>query len=66
MGHNCWTGGRSCGCYDGQGCIVFVPPGFPGRPGKGCPDVRDHGGRGGHGAVRIRFVAAGTLNNFLE
>ena len=66
MNNNCWTGGRSCGCYDGQGCIVFVPPGFPGRPGKGCPDVRDHGGRGGHGAVRIKFIAAGTLNNFLE
>lgn len=66
MNHNCWTGGRSCGCQESNGCIPFMPPGFPGYAGRGCPDVRDVGGRGGHGAVRIRFVAAGTRNNFLE
>ena len=66
MNHNCWTGGRSCGCQESNGCIPFMPPGFPGYPGRGCPDVRDVGGRGGHGAVRIKFVAAGTRNNFLE
>jgi hypothetical protein len=21
-----------------------------------CPEVRDHGRRGGHGAIRIRFI----------
>lgn len=62
--HKCWTGGRSCGCYDMQGCIPFVPPGFPGNPSTPCADVRDVGGRGGHGLVRIKFIASGTQNTF--
>ncbi len=62
--HKCWTGGRSCGCQEGQGCIAFVPPGFPGAASMPCPAVRDVGGRGGHGLVRIKFISAGTINNF--
>jgi len=55
---SCWTGGRTCGCYEGQGCIPFVPAGFPGPGPLPCPDVRDMAFRGGHGAVRIKFIAA--------
>ena len=58
--HRCWTGGRTCGCYDGQGCIPFVPPGFPGTPATPCGGHRDHGGRGGHGAIRIKFIQSGS------
>jgi len=61
--HSCWTGGRTCGCYDGNGCIPFVPPGFPGLPPFPCGDVRDHAYRGGHGAIRIRFVQDGTVRD---
>jgi hypothetical protein len=57
---NCWTGGRTCGCYEGQGCIPFVPPGFPGSPPNPCPDHRDMAFRGGHGAVRIKFILQGS------
>lgn len=59
--HSCWTGGRFCGCYNGQGCIPFVPPGFPGAPPSPCPDHRDHAGRGGHGMIRIKFIQDGTV-----
>ena len=62
--HKCWTGGRSCGCYEGQSCIAFAPPGFPGYAPTPCPDVRDSAGRGGHGLVRIKFIASGTQNPF--
>jgi hypothetical protein len=54
--HNCWTGGRTCGCYDGQGCVPFVPVGHPGPPPLPCPQVRDHAFRGGHGGLRIKFI----------
>jgi hypothetical protein len=61
--HSCWTGSRTCGCYDGNGCVQFVPPGFPGLPPFPCGDVRDHAYRGGHGAIRIRFVQDGTVRD---
>lgn len=51
----CWRSDRSCGCYEMQGCIQYVPPGFGGYAPSPCPGVRDHGGRGGNGAVRIRY-----------
>lgn len=53
---SCWTGGRACGCYNGQGCAVFMPAGHPGPGPHPCPGVRDHAWRGGHGAVRIKFI----------
>jgi len=52
----CYNGSRSCGCYNHQGCISFVPAGHPGGPPHPCPGVRDHAWRGGHGALRIKFI----------
>jgi hypothetical protein len=54
----CWTGGRSCGCYEAQGCVVWYPPGFPGMAPSPCVNVCDVATRGGHGAVRIKFIAS--------
>ena len=54
----CWRSDRSCGCYESQGCANFLPTGAGGLPPMACPDVRDHGIRGGHGGVRIKFIAS--------
>jgi hypothetical protein len=62
--HKCWTGGRTCGCYEEQGCSPFIPPGFPGLPATPCPDHRDSAYRGGHGLVRIKFIASGSTKYF--
>lgn len=51
----CWAGQLSCGCYEMNGCIAYVPPAFPGVPAYPCADVRDGGGRGGNGLVKITF-----------
>lgn len=53
----CWSGNRTCGCYEANGCMPFLPPGVGGHPPHPCADVRDMGYRGGHGAVRIKFIA---------
>jgi hypothetical protein len=53
----CWVSNRSCGCYEMQGCSPFLPIGAGGLPPQPCPDVRDHGIRGGWGGMRIRFIA---------
>lgn len=52
----CWNNQRSCGCYEMQGCMSFMPVGVPGAAPHPCPNVRDHAGRGGMGAVRIKFI----------
>jgi hypothetical protein len=52
----CWGAGVGCGCYENEGCSSHTPPGFPGSAAMPCPAVRDHGKRGGHGAIRIKFV----------
>tara|TARA_B110000285_G_scaffold203005_1_gene238765 strand:- start:6325 stop:7302 length:978 start_codon:yes stop_codon:yes gene_type:complete len=52
----CWSGGEACGCYDISGCKAYLPHGIPGPSGTPCDNVRDHGLRGGHGAVRIKFI----------
>jgi len=52
----CYNNTRSCGCYNFQGCNVYSPAGHPGGPPHPCPDVRDHAWRGGHGALRIKFI----------
>lgn len=57
-GTNCWSGGRSCGCYEAQGCIPWYPPGFPGMAPSPCTNVCDVATRGGHGAIRIKFIAS--------
>ena len=52
----CWTGAKSCACYESHGCIPYLPHGIPGPSGTPCNNVRDPGMRGGHGAVRIKFI----------
>lgn len=52
----CWTSGNNCMCYEQTGCIPMMPPGWPGDGSSPCSSVRDHGRRGGHGAIKIRFV----------
>jgi len=54
--YTCWNNQRSCGCYEMQGCMSFMPVGVPGSAPHPCPGVRDHAGRGGMGAVRIKFI----------
>jgi len=60
LGHTpvgCWMGHKHCGCYEDHGCVRYVPPGVPGMPitGLACC-VRGHGGAGGHGLLRIKFI----------
>lgn len=52
----CWNSGRGCGCYETWGCVPMLPYGVPGPSGYAWPGERDHGYRGGHGAVRIKFI----------
>lgn len=60
----CWNGQRTCGCYEMQGCMTFLPVGVPGGPPLPCPSVRDHAGRGGLGAVRVKFIPATGTNSY--
>jgi len=52
----CWAGSVGCGCYESWACVPMLPYGVPGMSGYSCPNVRDSGYRGGHGAVRIKFI----------
>jgi len=52
----CWGAGKGCGCYNNEGCSSHVPIGHPGMGPFPCPQVRDHGRKGGDGAIRIRFI----------
>jgi len=53
----CWNSGSiMCGCYETNGCMSFAGIGVPGLGGMTCNDVRDHGTRGGPGAVRIQYI----------
>jgi hypothetical protein len=52
----CYSSNQYCGCYEYQGCNVMVAPGIPGHGGTPCSSVRDHGMRGGHGGVKIKFI----------
>lgn len=58
--NECWGHSRACGCYEAEGCIPYVPYGVPGFPAQPCPNVRDHGGRGGQGAVRIKYIGTNS------
>lgn len=51
----CYTG-RVCGCWDWLGSTPYSPYGVPGMPGFPCTNQRGLGTRGGHGAVRIKFI----------
>lgn len=54
----CWGSAYGCGCYEQHGCVTYYPPGFPGMAPSPCTSVRDHGTRGGSGAIRIKFIAS--------
>lgn len=54
----CWAGTNYCGCYESQGCSPMLPTGVPAPGSTPCSSVRDHGLRGGHGAVKIRFISS--------
>ena len=51
----CWRSDRSCGCYEMQECNNYLPVGTGGIGPNPCPEVRDHGIRGGFGGIRIKF-----------
>ena len=53
----CWTGGvKLCGCYEDMGCLPFFPYGMGGNTAQVVANIRDQPTRGGHGAVRIKFI----------
>lgn len=54
----CWSGARACACYESHGCFPYLPHGVPGVGPMACNEVRDDGLRGGHGAVRIKFIGS--------
>lgn len=45
-----------CACYENDGCFPLVPVGVPAAPANPCANVRTAGRRGGHGAVRIKWL----------
>tara|TARA_B110000503_G_scaffold143735_1_gene247800 strand:- start:20066 stop:20584 length:519 start_codon:yes stop_codon:yes gene_type:complete len=53
---NCWNGVRHCGCYDTQGCGMFVPHGTGGPGATQCSGVRDNAWSGGDGIVKIKYI----------
>ena len=54
----CFGSLRACGCYEAWGCTPMVPYGVGGPGSTACSSVRDHGLRGGLGAVRIKFIGS--------
>ena len=52
----CYNSSQGCGCYETFGCYPYTPYGVGGRPPFPCPGIRDHGGRGGHGMIRLTYV----------
>jgi hypothetical protein len=52
----CWNGARQCGCYETQGCSMYVPHGFGGPMATPCSGVRDNGWAGGDAQVRLKFI----------
>jgi hypothetical protein len=54
----CWNSTQYCGCYEAQGCKVVLPTGIPAPGATPCNSVRDHGLRGGMGAVKIKFISS--------
>lgn len=59
FGGGCWQS-RLCGCYESVGCSYILPYGVAGPAPQPCPGVRDHGYRGGSGAIRITYRGTGT------
>lgn len=56
----CYDSTRHCGCYETFGCIIYNSYGIGGRPPQPCPGVRDHGGRGGAGVIRLTYCGENT------
>lgn len=54
----CFASMKACGCYEAWGCTPMVPYGVGGPGSTACSSVRDHGLRGGLGAVRIKFIGS--------
>lgn len=54
----CWTSARGCNCYEDSQCTSHLPYGIPAISGSPCPGVRDHGWRGGNGALRVTFIGS--------
>jgi len=52
----CWDGSRQCGCYQTQGCSMYVPHGSGGPAATPCSEVRDNGWAGGDALVRIKYI----------
>lgn len=52
----CFRNDTSCGCYEAFGCTTWMPYGVGGAGPQPCGGVRDHATRGGHGAIRIKFI----------
>jgi hypothetical protein len=57
----CYASTQACGCYEMFGCMPYMPYGVAGAPPYPCPDVRDHGKRGGHGAIRLTYKGSNTF-----
>jgi len=58
----CYNGMQACGCYESLGCYVLMPYGVAGAQPFPCPEVRDHGKRGGHGLIRLTYRGSGIMN----
>jgi hypothetical protein len=58
----CWNGSQACGCYEHFGCQPYSPYGVGGAAPMPCDGVRDHGKRGGHGAIRLTYRGSGAMH----
>lgn len=55
-GAYCWNCNLDCTCYEYSG-LTPMPAGFPAPVGVVCPNVRNTGHIGGHGAIKITYLA---------
>lgn len=53
----CWSGAVDCTCYENNG-VTPIPAGFPAPTGTVTGNVRTTGHVGGHGAVKITYLAS--------
>ena len=55
--NGCWFGSQVCGCYEMSMCTQAYGPGIPGPSLIPCSNNKNHGAKGGAGAVKINFIA---------
>lgn len=55
---SCWSGNRSCGCYEVSQCVDWLPAAIPAQSSHPVADIRDHGWKGGPGMVRLKFIGS--------